>query len=198
MLAFILKFSIPIFIISFFLSALVRTQVFSHYKKKSSRKRERALLFTMAYLITLLFFLFVPNSFLIKQGLALGVDPNNDPLMANARLAQDWGRNFRPFRTIGAYLKHVQGLHLVTNLLGNVLIFFPLGLALPLLWKKMDRPRAILVFFLALSGIVEFIQYFVGRSVDVDDIILNVLGGLLGFLAYRVLARFFDLGSYQR
>jgi glycopeptide antibiotics resistance protein len=34
------------------------------------------------------------------------------------------------------------------------------------------------------SAVIEVVQYFIGRSFDVDDLILNVVGGIIGFLLY--------------
>ena len=71
--------------------------------------------------------------------------------------------------------------------LANTLIFTPLGFLPNLLW----RPRwwkGLAVGFCA-SFAIEFLQLFVGRSTDVDDLILNTLGAFTGGLAALLLAR---------
>ncbi|MDO5037859.1 MAG: VanZ family protein [Tissierellia bacterium] len=192
MVSFIIKFALLIFIPSFFLTAFIRTQFFGKHKRKSSPKREYLFLILVAYLASLLFFLLVPNSVLMGQGIHL------TGLETGPLLKVSGGHNFRPFKTIQSYLRHVSGLHLVTNLLGNILIFSPLGFLLPLLWKKMDQPLRLFRIFLVSSCLIEIAQSFIGRSSDIDDIILNVLGGLLGFCLYRFLAPLFSLKKFQR
>lgn len=68
-------------------------------------------------------------------------------------------------------------------LLGNIGIFVPIGFFTSLLWRKPSWWRAALIGFLS-SGGIEFIQLFVGRRTDVDDVLLNTLGSLLGFILF--------------
>lgn len=75
------------------------------------------------------------------------------------------------------------------NLPGNILMFVPLGFFPALLW---DRPRwwkSVLVAF-GTSFFIEFVQLFVARGTDIDDLILNTLGGFSGYGAYVLLRRF--------
>lgn len=71
-------------------------------------------------------------------------------------------------------------------LLGNVIMFMPLGFFPVLLWR---RPRwwKSTVIATCASCFVECVQLYVGRSSDVNDIILNGLGGLAGYGLYRLL-----------
>lgn len=102
--------------------------------------------------------------------------------------------NLVPFREIGAFLfpqNSVRRAFALGNLLGNIVLFVPLGLYISLL-----NPRGkILVNTLlvtAASVAAEVMQYvfMVGAS-DIDDVILNTLGGLAGALAFRLLSRLF-------
>lgn len=73
--------------------------------------------------------------------------------------------------------------HAIINLLGNIIGFIPFGILLPLLLKR-DRTFK-RFFFYAISGIVliELIQLFTLRgSFDIDDLILNMLGSLIGYM----------------
>jgi len=73
------------------------------------------------------------------------------------------------------------------NVVGNIVIFIPLGIYLPLL-KKDKRAWAILSFIVVVSLFVEVIQGLLGIGVsDIDDIILNSLGGWIGILGYKLL-----------
>lgn len=97
--------------------------------------------------------------------------------------------NLIPFHTIRAYIAHGNATLALVNLVGNVVVFIPLGLLPPLLWERWRNFRGVLLPVLCSLG-VELTQIFTGRSVDVDDLILNTLGGLLGWLlALAVLNR---------
>ena len=70
------------------------------------------------------------------------------------------------------------------NARGNVMLFFPLGILIPLVWRRL-RFWAGIQIAIALSFSIELIQYFSRgwgsyRSADVNDVILNVLGACLG------------------
>lgn len=98
--------------------------------------------------------------------------------------------NLIPFGSINAYLagSETAGLSGVAfqNVIGNIVIFIPLGVYLPLL--KKDR-RIIMSFLiiLAVSLCTEIIQWLFGiGATDVDDILLNVFGGLIGIVLYRL------------
>ena len=103
--------------------------------------------------------------------------------------------NLRPLKTIGDYFKVLRrndpaGLafrsYALKNFLGNILVFVPLGVFLPLLFQKQ---RSFLLFLLSVCAgvcLIELIQYVSQLgSLDVDDLILNVPGACLGWLAWR-------------
>lgn len=74
------------------------------------------------------------------------------------------------------------------NLAGNVLIFTPFGMAIPLLEKQLNRGWLVILLGLAISLLIELAQTFLIRRVfDVDDLILNASGTLIGFLIYALL-----------
>ncbi|AJA46963.1 VanZ family protein [Clostridium pasteurianum DSM 525 = ATCC 6013] len=73
------------------------------------------------------------------------------------------------------------------NVVGNIVIFIPFGIYLPL-FKNDKRVIANLLFILIVSLSVEIIQGILGIGAsDIDDIILNCLGGLIGILGYKFL-----------
>ena len=70
------------------------------------------------------------------------------------------------------------------NAKGNLMLFFPLGLLLPLVWRRLRFWQGILIA-LALSVSIEILQYVSSawgsyRAADVNDVILNVVGASLG------------------
>jgi glycopeptide antibiotics resistance protein len=78
------------------------------------------------------------------------------------------------------------------NARGNVMLFFPFGILIPLLWKRLRFWKALQIA-IALSCGIELFQYFSSawgsyRAADVNDVILNVIGASVG-LALVSLAR---------
>ena len=77
------------------------------------------------------------------------------------------------------------------NILGNILLLFPFGLLVPILWRKFNNIRNTLLCSLLFSLGIEVIQllsYYVGnmgRSFDIDDIILNTFGAWIGYVFYK-------------
>lgn len=92
-----------------------------------------------------------------------------------------------PFRTIGSYLASTPSFNVLVQLLGNVLLFVPLGFFLALggaqKWGKA------LMTGVGSAVVVEAWQSLVGRSFDIDDVILNSVGVGLGVsLAWAIVA----------
>ncbi len=101
------------------------------------------------------------------------------------------GVNLTPFATIRAMLTHGGTGQKLINLAGNLLIFVPLGAFPPLLWRKWRHLWAALGVSLGTSCLIEFCQLFLNRSMDVDDVILNAAGGLLGYVLVWSLLKLF-------
>ena len=77
-------------------------------------------------------------------------------------------------------------IYAVSNLLGNVALFIPLGFFVPLLWKRYRKLWKTALFGLAVSLCVELVQLLVGRGTDVDDLILNTIGAVVGYALFRL------------
>jgi glycopeptide antibiotics resistance protein len=93
--------------------------------------------------------------------------------------------NFLPLRSIIGDLGH-GGRDFVVNFLGNLAAFLPIGLIPPLVRPRSTAAWHVGLFALTLSALIELLQYASGRRVaDVDDLILNTLGGLLGYSGFR-------------
>ncbi len=75
----------------------------------------------------------------------------------------------------------------IRNFFGNTMLIFPFGLFLPMLTSYFKSAKRILVFFILIIITVELAQLLlcVG-SVDTDDLILNVSGGMLGYGIYKL------------
>ena len=108
-----------------------------------------------------------------------------------------WSLNLVPFRTIGEYVKILLDppmayllRHAIINLAGNVAMFVPLGVLLPWVFPRLRRFSRCLLVSLGLLVLVEVTQLFtLLGSGDVDDLILNLLGVLLGYTLFRLAAR---------
>ena len=82
----------------------------------------------------------------------------------------------------------------VRNTFGNILLFAPLGILLPLVSTRFRTLKRVLLLALCMSLTIEMIQLvlrFVGnpRAVDIDDVLLNTLGACLGFVVYDSLVQ---------
>lgn len=100
--------------------------------------------------------------------------------------------NVIPFKTIGEYLMGADHLNLnirISNLLGNVIGFIPFGFILPLWSSRFRGLKQTAVATFCLSLVFELLQLvFRFGSFDVDDLILNTLGGMLGCLAVKLVS----------
>lgn len=99
--------------------------------------------------------------------------------------------NLIPLRTILelARPEHIQ--QAVRQLLGNVVMFIPFGMLLPAVAARFRRLGALLVAAVSMSVGIELAQLamrligLAGRSVDVDDVLLNVAGAVMGYFIWR-------------
>lgn len=94
--------------------------------------------------------------------------------------------NLMPFSWIGKAGPLDQ---LMVEKIPNVLLFVPLGFFLPVVFGGMRKWYRVMGTAFAVTFGVEFVQYFIGRSADVDDMITNLLGAAAGYLAFRLLDR---------
>lgn len=100
------------------------------------------------------------------------------------------GVNLIPFHSITSYID-LAGDHSVrfvdVNIWGNILVFIPAGLYVMIFSKGRSLLKGLLAI-VCLSVGVEVIQYlFSIGAADVDDVLLNSLGGLIGMLSYQLL-----------
>ena len=102
------------------------------------------------------------------------------------------GSNFTLFHTIQLYLAQLDGpiAHIAFyNLAGNVVLFIPFGLFIPLLWKRVRNVQMMVAVALGIPLFIEGTQYFIGRSVDIDDVLLNAVAIVIGYVLYYVLKK---------
>ena len=70
----------------------------------------------------------------------------------------------------------------VSNACLNVLLFVPFGFFLPVLWKEFRNAKKLFTAGFAMTSFIEIAQIFTGRATDIDDIITNITGTLIGYL----------------
>ncbi len=108
----------------------------------------------------------------------------------NSQRTLDRSINLIPFYSIKEYIFSNSATikkFAFANVVGNIVIFIPLGTYLSL-FKNNKRVITNLLFIFIVSLFIEIIQGILGIGAsDIDDIILNCLGGLVGILGYKFL-----------
>ena len=102
-------------------------------------------------------------------------------LLTNTEMNVSSGINIVPFTEILRY--EVGSTQFYLNVIGNILVFLPFGYFVSS-YIKATRVSHILLVTLITSFTIEFVQHYIGRSFDIDDILLNVVGAIIGFLFY--------------
>ena len=92
--------------------------------------------------------------------------------------------NFIPFKEM---FRYSFGSNLfIKNVLGNIIMFIPYGFFISY-YLKLKKPLSAFLLILLVSASIETTQLLIGRVFDIDDITLNVIGGMLGFLIYKLI-----------
>ena len=94
--------------------------------------------------------------------------------------------NFIPFKEIFRY--DFGSRLFVKNVLGNMILFLPFGFFISY-YLKCEKAWLPIVLTLIASCSIETVQMIIGRVFDIDDILLNLLGGILGFACYYGLSK---------
>lgn len=102
-------------------------------------------------------------------------------LLTNTEINNNGGMNIMPFTEIFRY--EVGSELFIFNVLGNILIFVPFGFFISH-YTNAKKVWPILFVSIITSITVEFVQLQIGRSFDIDDIILNTIGAVIGYLLY--------------
>lgn len=92
--------------------------------------------------------------------------------------------NFVPFHEIMRY--EFGSSYFIHNILGNIIMFIPFGFFVSCIMKS-KNPFPDLFVTLVTSIVIEYTQLLIGRTFDVDDILLNMVGGFIGYLIFVIL-----------
>jgi glycopeptide antibiotics resistance protein len=123
--------------------------------------------------------------------LAIGPLPLDAESIAAARESAIQGHNAVPFATLERQLTNGVSRDATIQLVGNLLLLLPLGIYGPALWRAVRSWPALLLAGIAVATVIELGQLglselygFPIRIADVDDVILNAAGVLIGFFAW--------------
>lgn len=89
--------------------------------------------------------------------------------------------NFIPFKEIFRY--DLGTPKFIKNIIGNIIMFIPFGFFASYFLKSKNISIP-LILTIILTTTIETVQYYIGRVFDIDDIILNIVGGILGYLFF--------------
>ncbi len=173
------------FLIGFILCRIIRLSLFKDLVNKSNSDRELMISVLTGYIIMLMVFMFTPKY--IISGSGIDLTSENFDFVGNFKDRINtgyWGISLIPFTTIRSYIKYSGIFHALLNILGNVILFIPIGFIFPLILIRYRDLKKIAVLSISISLFIEFIQFFVGRSCDIDDLILNFIGGIIGYTIF--------------
>ncbi|MBO4971435.1 MAG: VanZ family protein [Clostridia bacterium] len=140
--------------------------------------RELQLLLVYVCIVVIIRFTFCPFE---------TVDGKIQPLLFDAERILPPRINLIPF----VYLFDYETVReIMLNLLGNSLMFVPVGIVYPIVYKKLNTHVKVIAAGIGFSLAIELLQLpFFDRVSDVDDLILNSLGYVLGYLIYLLVKR---------
>lgn len=144
-------------------------------QKKIVWKREAVLLLLFVNLAVLIRFVFYPF---------FTVNGHVRPLIINLSNIHPIRINLIPFVNI---LDYDSKRKAAINIIGNISMFIPTGIILPILYPRLDRFWEVLLAGAGLSFVIEMIQLlFPGSVSDIDDLILNTAGVAIGYGIYKL------------
>ena len=145
---------------------------------EKGRHRVLAFVFFLIYFMALFYFLFFSEE------------------LGRTYSERAYHYNLIPFHEIMRFIKyrHVLGWKaVVLNIWGNIIAFMPFGTFLPIYTKRCRKIWFTVLYSFELSLIVETLQLvFKVGSFDVDDLLLNTIGGLFGFFVYKLAIHFWQ------
>lgn len=105
-------------------------------------------------------------------------------------ITKEYRYNLEFFKEIKRFIRYRELLGMetfVVNIIGNILAFAPFGFLLPLLNRKNSNFFLIAFFSMIFSLVVEMLQLRLKVGIfDVDDIMMNTFGGILGYLFFVI------------
>lgn len=141
--------------------------------KNTTKRQKLGWVIFIVYLVSLAYFLFFSEDF--GRG---------------SHLQEEYAYNLVPFKEIRRFIVywHIVGIQsFFLNIVGNTAGFMPFGFFLPVISRRSRRWYNTILLSFLFSLCIETTQLvFRVGSFDVDDMILNTLGGTLGFILYKI------------
>jgi len=148
---------------------------------KREKKKKIAKIIFYTYIIILFFVIAVKFT-----GNNLEVILQRWDIISSAKEAGTRNLNLTPFTTIKLYLKHIEKPYAYTNIVANLLFFVPVGFLIPLAFPRHKRFLKTIIICLIIIASIEVFQYITCLGFcDVDDVILNMIGSIIGFIGYK-------------
>lgn len=138
-------------------------------ERKNEIRRIVAILAFLAYLLLLAYLLFFSSTY-------------------GRTLEMGYRYNLKPFLEIRRGIEHIDTVgygYVLVNIAGNIAAFMPFGFLLPLITERRMHTGKVLCYSFLLTICAETIQLLSRTGAfDVDDLILNTAGGVLGYWCY--------------
>lgn len=77
--------------------------------------------------------------------------------------------------------------YFIISFLGNIGMFVLVGLLIPAIWEVKDKIVILIGFLISLS--IEIGQLFLNRGTDIDDLLFNTLGTIIGLVIYKIISK---------
>lgn len=169
----ILIFIIPIWI-------LIR--IFINIKNKNfSFKREFILIILFIYILLLISKTFFPFT-IRSENYWNRRTINLTPAIETIKMFNDAFSGGRNYMIKFAFI----------NVLGNLILLAPLSFFIALLWKRFRSFKNNVLFCFIISFSIEFLQFFTDmRTTDIDDLILNTIGAIIGFYIFKLFEKLY-------
>ena len=110
--------------------------------------------------------------------------------------------NLIPFEFIKDFMENIRSgspmivISGIVNMVGNLMIFVPIGFFPAILFRNPTLRRSLLVG-LGMALLIEGSQYFIVRTVDIDDVIINTSGSVCGYALYVLAMRIWPTGCQK-
>lgn len=141
-------------------------------------KRELQLILVYICIIVVARFVFFPFS---------KVNGEIQPLVFEITKAFPFRINWIPFVNLFDYSEKRD---ILINVIGNTAMFIPVGIVWPIVYKKLNTHKKIISAGIGFSLCIEILQLpFYDRVTDIDDLILNSIGFIIGYLLYIMVSR---------
>ena len=105
------------------------------------------------------------------------------------RLESGRGRiNLMPLKNL--IITYIEVVHyknfdyFLVNFVGNIIMFIPIGFCIPCLWNR--KGYQTIIIGVLVSIMIELIQLPMNRGTDIDDVILNTMGIVIGLIIYKI------------